>query len=203
MTRILFALTALLLACTTRAIARDDRDASVTPRECGRARVGEPAPWLAGWTLEDRVVNLEHLKQQAASQGRRSILIVFFATWCAPCKPGLRLLAQHLATLPDAGVHLVLVDYQEEAAQVRPFLSSMGLDGVPVILDRFGKAAQAYGAARHLGDDQWEGTLPRTFLLDTSGVVRLIVTEEGRDYLDLILRASRSAPSSGQRQDPR
>ncbi len=182
---------ALLLASGVPAVARGPGEASVTPRESGRARVGEPAPWLAGWTLDDQAVNLEHLKREALSRGGRFLLVVFFATWCEPCRHGLRVLAGHRAALRDAGVHLVLVDYQEEAPRIRPFLATMGLEDARVVLDRFGKVARAYGAERRAGDDRWEASLPTTVLMDARGEVRLIVTREGPDYLDRILGAAR------------
>lgn len=155
----------------------------------GGIEVGKPAPWFAGWTLDDRVLNRTRLL--ATTPTARVHALVFFATWCRPCLKGLTGIAAARAQLEAAGVRVVLVDFREHAATVKPFLKTHGLQGLPVIVDKFGAVAQAFGAS-----DGKTARLPRTVLLDAEGVVRGIFAAEGADYVERLIKTV-PQPSSG------
>lgn len=152
----------------------------------GAIAVGEPAPWFAGWTLEDVVLNRTRLL--ASTPAPRAHALVFFATWCRPCLKGLSAIAAARPALSAAGVQVVLVDFREEAATVRPFLKARGLEGVAVIVDKFGAVAQAFGAS-----DGKTARLPRTVVIDAKGVVRGIFAAEGDDYVERLINAAGSS----------
>lgn len=152
----------------------------------GEARVGSPAPWFAGWTLDNRILNRRHL---LGAKGVEATVLVFFATWCKPCEAGLSALRDARPRLDAAGVRIVLVDLREEAAAVRPWLAARKLDGFDIVLDRFGKAAQTFGASSIEGGVE-RTQLPRTISMDASGVVRLIVGREGPDFVDAVLASA-------------
>ncbi|MBK8015295.1 MAG: redoxin family protein [Betaproteobacteria bacterium] len=143
----------------------------------GQARVGAPAPWLAGWTLDDKVWNL---RKAFADTMTDRVALVFFATWCAPCREGIRQLAARAADLRAARVSVVLVNYQEDAPRVRGFLD--GPPAFPVVVDRFGACETAYLRS---GDDQVR--LPRTVVVGRDLAVRAIYGAEGPDYVDRII----------------
>jgi thiol-disulfide isomerase/thioredoxin len=144
----------------------------------GDAAVSRPAPWLAGWTLDDQVWNLT--KAFADTTSRR-VALVFFATWCAPCRQGIERLSARADELRAAGVRVVLVDYQEEAEKVRRFVGAA--PSFPVVLDRFGVAEKSY---LRTGDEPVR--LPRTVLIGREdNVVEAIFGSEGEDYVDRIL----------------
>lgn len=149
----------------------------------GPVAVGAPAPWFAGWTLDDTVINRTRVVDKAAKT-QRGVALVFFATWCKPCVRGLDALAAARARLDAAGVTLLLVDFREEAATVRPFLAARGLGDAAVLLDKFGRAATAFGVS-----DGRSARLPRTVVLDAQGVVRGIFAAEGPDYVERVLGA--------------
>ncbi|MGK0361403.1 MAG: peroxiredoxin [Bradymonadia bacterium] len=156
----------------------------------GGIEVGKPAPWFAGWTLDDRVLNRTRLL--ATTPTARVHALVFFATWCRPCLKGLTGIAAARARLDAAGVRVVLVDFREDAEAVKPFLKAHGLQGLPVIVDKFGAVAQAFGAS-----DGKTARLPRTVLLDAQGVVRGILAAEGADYVERLIKAVPQPPSDG------
>ena len=143
----------------------------------GSATVAAAAPWLAGWTLEDQVWNL---RKAFADTSTDRVALVFFATWCAPCKQGVMQLTARAADLKTAGVSVVLVDYQEDAAKVRGFLGDK--PAFPVVLDRFGASEQSY--LRTNGD---QVRLPRTVLIGRDMKVQAIFGSEGGDYVDRLL----------------
>ena len=161
----------------------------------GQAVVGRPAPWFAGWTLDEppRVVNLEKLRRESPA---RAYLLVFFATQCREgCIPGLRQLAASRDRLQKLGVKLVLVNYRDEAPTARPFLQELGLAGELALEDRQGANARAFGVEQDHENGQI-GHLPRTVLLDAQGLVLAILAEEGPDYLQVILETVSRLPSA-------
>lgn len=171
---------AALLPCRVALAARaaaPDAAPTETLTNSGTATVGAAAPWLAGWTLEDQVWNL---RKAFADTSTDRIALVFFATWCAPCKQGVMQLTARAADLKAGGVSVVLVDYQEDAAKVRGFLGDKPT--FPVVLDRFGACEQSY--LRTNGD---QIRLPRTVLIGRDMKVQAIFGSEGGDYVDRLL----------------
>jgi len=152
----------------------------------GEATVGRESPWFAGWNLDNRVVNKKILLKKNPGKG---CVLVFFATWCEPCKKGLSVLEANLSRLRQANLVPVLVAYRQDAGEVRPWAARNGLKTVHIILDRFGKASLAFGAAVMKGESE-SASLPRTVVLDPIGRVRAIFGQEGDDYMDRILAAA-------------
>ena len=118
---------------------------------------GAPKP---GFALPD----LAGAERALAEFGGRPVLVHFFATWCAPCRPEMEAL-QRLAARPEAGAHaIVSISIAEPDLRVRRFFEEMPV-GFPVLLDSDRAAARA-----------WEVYgLPTSFLLDASLAPRLFV----------------------------
>jgi peroxiredoxin len=148
----------------------------------GQARSGQMAPWFAGWTPDDQVLNRTRLLKATA----KGHALVFFATWCKPCERGLSRLTARRAELEAAGVRVVWVAVGQPADVVQPWLASRGLADAPLLLDRFGAVARAFGAQTE-AEGRVVTRLPRTALLDAAGVVRLLLADEGPDYVDVLL----------------
>ena len=64
---------------------------TVSHTQLGQLKVGAPIPWFAAWTPTNGVFNRRKLKRVQPKLGH---VIVFFATWCSECRPGLDELAQ-------------------------------------------------------------------------------------------------------------
>lgn len=99
---------------------------------------GEPAPPLALRDLDGRQVSLE------AFRGR-TVVVNFWATWCAPCVAEMPSLQRLHAKLAPAGVEVLGVNLQENAARIRPFVQRLGLD-FPILRDHDGTVTRAWGA---------------------------------------------------------
>lgn len=180
-------MTTLLLSCLIALAAppiapQSAPGSTVALTQMGPTEVGKPAPWFAGWTLDDAVLNRTRLL--AAKPPPSAHALVFFATWCRPCLTGLKAIAAAQPQLEAAGVRVVLVDFREDAETVRPFLKEHGLQGLLVIVDKFGAVAKAFGAT-----DGKTARLPRTVILDAAGVVRGIFAAEGDDYIQRLTAA--------------
>jgi peroxiredoxin len=149
----------------------------------GEAEVGKDAPWFAGWTLGNSVLNSKILFKDARTQ---RVAYVYFATYCVACRYGLEQLKLHKARLDAAGVTVVLVDYMEDAADVKPYLDKMGLAGFIVALDKFGQNGRKFGIEKKTKNDV-SVALPRTFVVGRDGKLAKIIGAEGEDYVEQLL----------------
>jgi len=144
----------------------------------GQAVVGEKAPFLSGWTLDGHVFNIE---KPFCDPKVRSVALVFWATWCLPCREGIERLNVAAVRLREAGVSVVLVNYGESEETVRNFFGGRDC-AFPIVLDRF-KISEAY----YIMSDRSGGSLPRTVLICSDGIVAAIYGAEGRDYVDNVI----------------
>lgn len=90
-----------------------------------------------------------------------TVVLNFFASWCAPCRleaPGLRTISEDYA---DRGVQFLGVDYRDNDAAGRAFMDEFGLE-YPAVSDAAGSLADDYGLFG----------MPTTFVIDVDGVIR-------------------------------
>jgi thiol-disulfide isomerase/thioredoxin len=92
------------------------------------------------------------------------VLVAFWASWCEPCAEELRALARLRAAHTAAGrpFEVLLVNLGEGPERAAAFLREHGASGLPVVLDRDGRAAKAWGV----------GGVPMAFLVDARGRAR-------------------------------
>ena len=154
----------------------------------GLVEQGKKAPWLAGFDVF-RPTHAHNLSKFLSRPGTKRLAIVFFATWCVPCRKGLALLAENKARLEQAGVGVVLVDVREKTEVVAPFLRKMKLEGFDAIIDKFGVHAKSYGLLVETKDGE-SVAVPKTFVLGQNGVVIAIFGKEGKDYVDQIIEVN-------------
>jgi peroxiredoxin len=126
-------------------------------REQRSPLVGQPAPDIALKLLDGGQWQLKN------EQGKRLVMIDFWATWCGPCVRELPLLAEVAAAYRDKGVAFYAINQQEEAGTIREFLEKRKID-VPVALDSHGAAADSYGV---------QG-IPFLVLIDKKGIVQSV-----------------------------
>jgi peroxiredoxin len=99
---------------------------------------GEPAPPLALRNLDGGEVRLDSFRG-------RTVVVNFWATWCAPCVAEMPSLARLRAKLAPDGVEVLGVNLQENAARIRPFAQRLGLK-FPIVRDHDGAVTKAWGA---------------------------------------------------------
>ncbi len=80
------------------------------------ARVGSRAPALSVTGLDGKPLSLQ-------GESGRAVIVTFWATWCAPCRHDLPLLADAVRSHPDLAV--LAVDEGESSSQVGDYLHSL------------------------------------------------------------------------------
>jgi peroxiredoxin len=130
---------------------------SGTVHKLGKVAMHEPAPDFTLNDLSGQPVAL------SSYQGKKAVLIDFWATWCGPCKaamPGLQDLAEKFG---DRGFEVVSIDQGETVNQVRSFIERKKYT-FQVLLDHDRAVGDAYGVRG----------IPTSILVDKHGVVQWI-----------------------------
>jgi thiol-disulfide isomerase/thioredoxin len=127
-------------------------------------------PHFSGSTLDARRLAIEDLRG-------RVVLVNFWASWCAECRPEMPVFEQLHRELASKGLAVIGVNAREERAAIRRYAGELGLT-FPLVLDPDGKINAAYGVVG----------LPTTFVVARDGqVVALAVGS--RDWAGASARA--------------
>lgn len=115
-------------------------------------KVGDPFPKLADCKLEG------DLPDQSKD---RVVLIDFWASWCGPCKESFPVMEELQKTYGPRGLRVIAVNVDEKRSDMEHFLKDHPV-GFTVARD----------ARQVLVEKADIGTMPSSFILDSSGKVR-------------------------------
>jgi len=145
-------------------------------------------PWFAmrtkdGEGLYNSVINKDKLRKIAVQRSSRRIVFAFFATWCIPCREGLKLMSENSEELKNKDVMVVLIsvgekDYGKVDGFAKEYLKEewlLGFDMNSNIPEKFGLLGQ---------DNKMQ--YPKTLLLDSSLAPLMLIGEEGGDFLRIL-----------------
>jgi thiol-disulfide isomerase/thioredoxin len=144
-------------------------------------RDGKPAEWLNGGPLT------------AADLKGKATIILFFATWCGPCRQELKYEREMIANGHKEGVHYIGVHAAgTRRPDVEAFLAEMGFDW-PTMIDLPNPEQQAFGIFNHLCRVRG---IPEAMLVDQDGrIVGFGDLERLREQAITIAR--QAAPKQG------
>ena len=125
------------------------------------------APWEGGATPALRAKTIAGRELRLADYAGRTVLVNFWATWCAPCVAEMPALQRLRDRLGVANVDVIAVNFQENAARIAPFVERLNLS-FPVVRDHDGSLRAA-----------WHVTVfPSTFVVTPDQRVVLVATGE-------------------------
>ena len=110
----------------------------------------------------------------------KKVALVFFASWCIPCREGIVLLRDNEAELEKNGVMVVLVNTGEnDLSKMENWVKINGSEKWPVIIDKFKNLQKSTGL---ISGAEIEIVLPKTILLDNNLKPVLLIGVEGADW---------------------
>jgi len=150
----------------------------------GQAIVGKPFPFFSGWALTDtgsQPLNLGRVLKRK----RRGYVVTVAASWCAPCRKGLKRITEARARFKKANVDVIVI-VADSSAHAKSLREELKLNWTSVIVDEF----KTY-SSKMCPDpkDTKSLSLPRSFVLNSKGQVKRIISEEADDYIDQLLGA--------------
>ena len=145
-------------------------------------KVGDSVPWLAGWTIDGQVINLNHMLKR----GNKVNVLIVSASWCAACKVCLSKLQPMTSKALAKHMGLFAVDFMEESATAKDYLTKFGFPLDSIILDRFGVILGALSAQAGKKLETEEVVLPLSVVFDQAGKV----IEAGTECPDAYLKRS-------------
>jgi thiol-disulfide isomerase/thioredoxin len=141
-------------------------------------------PHFDGHTVETRRVSLGDLRGKV-------VLLNFWASWCAECRPEMPVLERLHRELGPRGLAVVGINLREESQVVRRYAGELGLT-FPLVLDPDGQITRAYGVVG----------LPTTFIVGRDGravALAVGVREWAGAPARALLQALLAQPATGPR----
>jgi len=121
------------------------------------AAVGDAAPVFTSKLSTGSVVRLNQYRG-------RTVLLTFWATWCAPCLRELPEIDAAYSAFKQQGLDVLAINFGEDTATINTYLKKQNL-ALPVTKDEELDIANAYGVF----------ALPKTFFINPDGVITKVV----------------------------
>ena len=177
MKKFFVALFALVTFFSTGAFAADSQKLPLPDA------IKDSLPWFAVRELKDDNTPFTRGHLARLTQNHDRVALVYFATWCIPCRAGIKQIVAHQAEIEKSGTAIVLVNVGErETNKVKEFLTKLSADKLTSVSDPYGRLTEGFGLVK-------EGqniSLPRTIVVDKSLKVLHLIGEEGGDYIELL-----------------
>ena len=121
---------------------------------------GDLAPQFSLQDLSGRPVSISDFRG-------KTVLLNFWASWCAPCAEEMPGLQSLYASLKDKGFIVVAVAVDDQESAVKSFRDRVGIT-FPILIDKDGKVRDRYKV----------NGFPESFLLDNAGKLTLFPDPE-------------------------
>ncbi|HEY8244263.1 MAG: TlpA family protein disulfide reductase [Vicinamibacteria bacterium] len=130
-------------------------------------RSAQPSDWSGGATPPLVLRDLDGREVRLDAYRGRTVIVNFWATWCAPCVEEMPSLMRLRDKFASRGLEVIAVNFQENAARIKPFMQRYGLE-MPVVRDHDGSARTSWGV----------NVFPSSFVIGPDQKVAFVVVGE-------------------------
>jgi peroxiredoxin len=140
---------------------------------------GDQLPVTGGVAPDFTLVNLDGGAVSLSDYRGSPVMLNFWASWCGPCRSEMPFIQGVFEEVKWKAVNLVIiaVNLGESSMVARDFMEENGYT-FPVLLDRTGEVGDTYNTR----------SIPTTFFIDESGIIKYIDIGAFRSKADLELR---------------
>lgn len=145
--------------------------------------ISDSLPWFA--VREIKVPNAPFTRSHLAKavEKKNRVALVYFATWCIPCRVGVKKLAEHQADLSQNGIQVVLVNLGEkDEKSILSWIEKTGASNFTAIGDPFKRLTEGFG----MTSEGSNISLPRTLVLDKNLKPLFMLGQEGSDWPQIL-----------------
>ena len=152
----------------------------------GQAELGKMMPFFSGWAINNESGNAYSLRM-TKKEGKSRYVLTVCASWCKPCLNGLKRLseAKERFISSNTGLIILVADHNKFG---RKLYKEYGFDWANVVVDEFKVSSFKLAPSSRKQDESL--SLPRTFVFNAEGVIEKIISIEGDDYVDLLLKSN-------------
>ena len=141
--------------------------------------ISDSLPWFAIREVSDNMLPFTRSHLSKISMKNERTALVYFATWCIPCRAGIKKLLENFDELKKNNVSVVLVNIGERDEQlVKDWVKKTNASKFTVVSDPFKRLTEGFGLVKE-GE---EISLPRTIVLDKNTKPLFMLGEEGNDW---------------------
>lgn len=141
--------------------------------------ISDSLPWFAVREFSESMVPFTRVHLQKLTQKSERTALVYFATWCIPCRVGVKRLVENYDELKKNNVSVVLVNIGErDEGAIKKWIQKLNASVFTVVIDPFKRLTEGFGLVK----ENEEISLPRTIVLDSKMKPLFMLSEEGQDW---------------------
>lgn len=145
--------------------------------------IRDSLPWFAVREITENAPPFTRANLDKYFKQYDRVAFVYFATWCAPCRAGVKKLAGATLELENHKVKVVLVNIGERDEDlIKKWVGNVGAKNITLIGDPFGRLTEGFGLVRE-GESM---NLPQTLVVKNDAVPLFLIGEEGSDWPDIL-----------------
>lgn len=145
--------------------------------------IADSLPWFA--VREVGLANMPFTKKHLAdvAQKHDRVALVYFATWCIPCRVGVKRLVAAESLMAENKTDVILVNIGEpDEKSITKWVEKLGAGRFKVVVDPFKRMTENFGITRS-GEEM---ALPKTLVVDSNVKPVMLVGQEGNDWPQIL-----------------
>jgi len=147
------------------------------------AIIADSLPWFAVRETKNGNEPFTKARLQKIAAEKNRVALVYFATWCIPCREGVKRLAASQDELAKNKVQVVLVNVGEnDQDMINKWVDKLNASNFITIVDPFKVMTERFGIAGSDGNI----ALPKTLVVDKTARPVKLIGQEGSDWPSIL-----------------